>query len=387
MKNTVFPAVVFIVSVSVVYLCSDSGLLGDAVTISPHIALASAVLAFAVCLKFNRSRISFIILLMLFWFLRNSIPYVVAIPSKEFAAFIAINLFYVVVTRERGVFSVHGLKKTVIVLLQLFVLYQLTHVRRDFYFDSPNLLMGVIRLMLNSGYHVFPIVLLLIAATKNMLVDKSNDLSAVLGVTGGLLVISALGIPFSGLTMTAAFLLTFAGVLLSIHQISYIDELTGLPGRRAYNEYTAMLRSKYSIAMADIDHFKKFNDTHGHDTGDEVLKLVAKVLSTVGGGGKPFRFGGEEFVIVFSGKYKEYTEQHLENLREKIEVTPFVIRNRKKKKEGQGTKKPGKTKSLKITLSLGAADSRDGNNPVKVMKLADDALYKSKKAGRNRVTV
>ena len=75
-----------------------------------------------------------------------------------------------------------------------------------------------------------------------------------------------------------------AAVVHEAYQMAYRDELTGLPGRRALNDRLERLGRNYVIAMADVDHFKKFNDTHGHDVGDEVLKLVASQLRKVGGG-------------------------------------------------------------------------------------------------------
>jgi len=84
---------------------------------------------------------------------------------------------------------------------------------------------------------------------------------------------------------TAGLVLVFA-VLEHGYDIAYRDELTGLPGRRAFNDVMAQLGGTYAIAMCDVDHFKKFNDTYGHDTGDQVLRMVAAQLSQVGGGGQ-----------------------------------------------------------------------------------------------------
>src|SRR5207237_5805224 len=84
--------------------------------------------------------------------------------------------------------------------------------------------------------------------------------------------------------------------------LAYNDELTGLPSRRAFNEAIARLENFYSIAVVDVDHFKNFNDQYGHDTGDQVLRLVAARLAGVSGGGQSFRCGGEEFVVFFLTK-------------------------------------------------------------------------------------
>ena len=88
--------------------------------------------------------------------------------------------------------------------------------------------------------------------------------------------------------------------------LAYHDELTTLPSRRAFNDAMMRLQPPYSIAVVDIDHFKKFNDTYGHDTGDvQVLRLVASKLSLVTGGGNAYRCGGEEFTILFPGKRRD----------------------------------------------------------------------------------
>ena len=100
---------------------------------------------------------------------------------------------------------------------------------------------------------------------------------------------------------TAGLILVFA-VLEHGYDIAYRDELTGLPGRRAFNNVMEQLGGTYAMAMCDVDHFKRFNDTYGHDVGDQVLRMVASKLSQVGGGGRAFRYGGEEFLVVFRGR-------------------------------------------------------------------------------------
>ena len=114
--------------------------------------------------------------------------------------------------------------------------------------------------------------------------------------------------------------------------MAYRDELTSLPSRRALNQLMLSLGRKYSIAMLDIDHFKKFNDTHGHDVGDEVLRMVASKIAKVTGGGKPFRYGGEEFTVIYKGKTPDQVEAHLDALRKTIENYQmlYVIKNVKK---------------------------------------------------------
>src|SRR5690606_25573480 len=120
------------------------------------------------------------------------------------------------------------------------------------------------------------------------------------------------------LLIAGAALILCVAILLDSYHMAYRDELTGIPARRALNQLLLSLGSRYTIAMLDVDHFKKFNDTHGHDVGDQVLKMVAHKIADVKGGGKGFRYGGEEFTIVFPGKTIQQAEEHLEAVREAI---------------------------------------------------------------------
>jgi len=115
-------------------------------------------------------------------------------------------------------------------------------------------------------------------------------------------------------------------VIETSYLLAYHDELTTLPSRRAFNDALMRLKAPYSIAIVDIDHFKQFNDKHGHDTGDQVLKLVATKLARVTGGGQAYRCGGEEFAIIFQGKTTKEVVDHLEQLRLTIELSSFRTR-------------------------------------------------------------
>jgi GGDEF domain-containing protein len=185
--------------------------------------------------------------------------------------------------------------------------------------------------------------------------------------------------------------------------LAYHDELTSLPSRRAFNDALARLQSPYSIAMVDIDHFKKFNDTYGHDTGDQVLRLVAAKLARVSGGGEAYRCGGEEFAILFSGKNTAEVLDHLEQLRTTIEAASFRNRgidrrqsprgpdrrNRGRIRTGHAIRELSKAEApqdLSVTVSIGVATSaKEETDPNRVVQIADKALYRAKAAGRNRV--
>ena len=191
--------------------------------------------------------------------------------------------------------------------------------------------------------------------------------------------------------LATAELVLCAAIVERSHALAYDDELTRLPGRRALAEAFDRLPGKYAIAMVDIDHFKKLNDRYGHDVGDQVLRMVAARLGDVGGGGRPFRYGGEEFTLLFRRRTAADAASYLEDLRAAIADQPFAVRapdRPTRKPRGKGKRAPatGGRTELKVTVSIGVAGPDAGRRtPDEVIKAADKALYKAKKGGRNRV--
>jgi len=176
-------------------------------------------------------------------------------------------------------------------------------------------------------------------------------------------------------------------VMTGSYFLAYRDELTGIPSRRALYQFSLSLGRKYSVAMMDIDHFKKFNDTYGHDIGDQVLKLVATKLAAVKGGGRIYRYGGEEFTVIFPRKTTEQTLKELETLRKSIADYEMVIRQPNRKgKDGRKDNKSSDEKTVSITISIGVSSRISKQNFDQVMKAADEKLYKAKRSGRNNVT-
>jgi diguanylate cyclase (GGDEF)-like protein len=191
--------------------------------------------------------------------------------------------------------------------------------------------------------------------------------------------------------MAAGGVILVVSLLQESHHLAFRDQLTGLPGRRALEERLRSLGERYAIAMVDVDHFKSFNDTHGHDIGDQVLRLVAGRLAQVGGGGTAYRYGGEEFSVVFPGRDADEVAPDLEAIRGAIERYRMTVRggDRPKKAE-EGAKRRGAgtgDKQLSVTVSIGvAAPSGKARTPLQVVKAADEALYRAKKGGRNRLS-
>lgn len=183
-----------------------------------------------------------------------------------------------------------------------------------------------------------------------------------------------------------ALLMCLYAIMQETWRMAYIDELTGLPGRRALREKFQKMSGSYTVAMLDVDHFKKFNDTFGHDAGDAVLRMIASKMSKVTGGGLPYRYGGEEFSIVFNGKASRESVRHLEALREEIANKPFIIRRVGSANKIKGAK-PIANNSVNVTVSIGFAESGGKEStPWDALKRADQALYRAKGKGRNCVS-
>ncbi len=185
---------------------------------------------------------------------------------------------------------------------------------------------------------------------------------------------------------TAGLILVIA-VIEASYMMAYRDGLTELPGRRALNEALPRLSGQFTVAMVDVDHFKRFNDTYGHDAGDHVLRLVAARLAQAPGGGTAYRYGGEEFALVFPGKGQDECLPHLEELREIVETSRFTMRRRFRPRVKPKTEKGKKSRqAITITVSIGVAERNHRNaSPDQVVQAADKALYRAKEAGRNRV--
>jgi diguanylate cyclase len=151
------------------------------------------------------------------------------------------------------------------------------------------------------------------------------------------------------------------------------DPLTGLANRRKLTEFLSDLEGRGGSFIAlDIDHFKSVNDTYGHDIGDEILTLLAELLTeSVRESDMVARLGGEEFCIVIPGKGSTDAYYVAEKLREAVAIHPFAT--------GHG--------KINITISLGVAEQQMGESNTNWIKRADQALYQSKNSGRNRVTI
>lgn len=193
---------------------------------------------------------------------------------------------------------------------------------------------------------------------------------------------------FAALVAGAAAIVT-AAVLEDTYRMAFRDELTGLPSRRAFNEALATLHGRYVLAMVDVDHFKRCNDTYGHEVGDQVLRMVAAKLARVSGG-RAYRYGGEEFAILFRAKRLDEAIPALEAMRITIAGYSMALRavdRPRRSRAGRRRRGSGRhSEHLSVTVSIGAAEANDrGAGPERVLRMADRALYRAKHRGRNQV--
>ncbi|WP_243637362.1 GGDEF domain-containing protein [Parashewanella curva] len=342
-------------------------------------------IAALVSLQFNRSRLAYLaILLVTFYCMNRSIiidsKYLLTYKVPIFL-FGSLSMSLLLLMKDRGIASIHGF----LAFFTFMACAGLTFNIETLLNHSNKLLTTPLAIddVTLTFWAATAIIISIGMLVKNTLTTTTISLAFILW---SLLYFQPHTIPID-IALLGIAVLIFLSVLFDSYHLAYRDELTGLPSRRALYNLVLSLSNKYCVAMIDIDHFKKFNDTYGHDVGDQVLKLVASRLSKVTGGGKVFRYGGEEFTIIFPRKSVEQTLEHLEAVREEIQNYEMVIRNENRKNTDKSARNKGnsKNKTVSVTISIGVAQHERKQDFDKTLKAADVALYKAKKQGRNQV--
>jgi two-component system cell cycle response regulator len=162
-------------------------------------------------------------------------------------------------------------------------------------------------------------------------------------------------------------------------EMAVTDGLTGLHNRRYMESHVATLveqataRGKpLAVLVLDIDYFKSINDTYGHDAGDDALREFSdRLKKSIRGIDLACRYGGEEFVVVMPDTDMAVAGMVAERLRRRIAAEPFQVSN--------------DSRSIEVTISIGLAALMPGDDAADVLKRADQALYRAKRDGRNRV--
>lgn len=310
--------------------------------------------------------------------------------------FVPVNLALFSVLTERGLFTAFGLRRLLVIAAELAFTFWLIDSNITGFGEWISEL-AVDRSWLGTStvpQRAMPVMLLalLLIAGRAFTMDSPVDAGM-----GGALV--AFVVACHNVTHPSAFalfiscgaMLLLIGVLQDSYRMAFRDELTGLPSRRALNERLLGLEGRFTIAMLDVDNFKIFNDTHGHDVGDQVLKMVATEIEQVRRGGRGFRYGGEEFTLLFPRRGVRDVMDELERVRSQIEQHRLALRGADRPLEA----KTGRSmraglmigKTVSVTISIGVAESGDKlKTSDEVLKAADKALYRAKEKGRNCVS-
>jgi len=347
------------------------------------------VTAAALALQFNRSRLAYLAMLLLLFYAdkqHHLLPSSLSSYTEVIFLGGALIITWFTFFKDRGVLSPHSLVRIFSMILCFGIAYGwlwgIEHFQAEITATSPLSL----PFQLQAALPLYLCGLLVLSRTlwQANLVNTSILITFVIWVLYDL---HPGQLPLSVLFSALAIIYLFT-ILIDSYFLAYRDELTGLASRRALYNLVLSLGRKYSVAMLDIDHFKKFNDTYGHDVGDQVLKLVAAKMDRVSGGGKVFRYGGEEFTIVFPRKDTDSVIDHLEDVRESIEEYRIVLRDDKRKQNTKAKRNAANRsnkKTVSVTISIGVAERQGGETFDKTMKQADEALYRAKKKGRNQV--
>lgn len=307
--------------------------------------------------------------------------------------FVPFNLAALSLLRERGIFNAHGVQRMAVILVELaFAAWILRSGKMGFarWVYTPLAETGLFATSPMPHFGLAAIALSLFITLSVWWVRRS---AVDLGLAGAVI---AFGLAANGVTSPTAFeafiaagaLILTVALMQDTFRMAFRDELTGLASRRALNERLASLGRRHTIAMLDVDRFKGLNDRFGHDVGDQVLKMVGARLLRVGGGGKVYRYGGEEFTVLFPGKSVDEALPHLEALREDIAGHKLALRRPDRPKSGKTRRGAGHAGgSVSVTISIGVAESGEQlTTPEDVIQAADKALYRAKNKGRNQVS-
>jgi len=364
--------------------------------LTPLLPFIIGIPALGLCLRFNRSRFFFSLLsvllayALLHWYLPQGKSGLAGMSYQFLALLLPVNLLAFSFIRERGMLTAWGSSRFILLLLQVAIFLAV-------YYFYPSLLSlfinyEIITATATRWTHI-PQLALLTSLVVTLVLNgqffaSPSTASAVAFCTllGSLVMLQFHLDANIVISFATAISLMFAiAVVQESHSMAYIDQLTSLPGRRALNEQVLKLGNKYAIAMVDIDKFKKFNDKHGHDIGDQVLRMVASKLANTGAGGKAFRYGGEEFCILFPGQDIKTATDALEDLRERVASSHFDLRKHNRRR-GDAQRKTRSRNSVQVTISIGVSQRNDKLSTAQsVIKAADKALYRAKQKGRNRV--
>lgn len=187
--------------------------------------------------------------------------------------------------------------------------------------------------------------------------------------------------------LSAAGLILFLTLVQASHQRIYRDELTGVPGKVAYEEAVASLGKHYVLAVIGIDQLKQYGNQHGKPVSEQLLRLIAPKITAAAGSAQVYRLAGEEFTVLFPRKTATETLVTLEAIRKAVSQSTLYLRGRDRVWEGSRLlpSRPD-DEELAVTASIGLAEAKGSRSSISVTtKAAYRALYEAKGEGGNLV--
>ncbi len=391
-KNMIIPTIILGLSLIIYY--TTNNLPDVELTFLHYSFFAISGISLLISIYFNYTRAAFSILIIFLNYI--FINYLKLKYGTDFTSsslffglcfIIPLNLIIFSFGSEHGVFNKYGILKLVFILIQITLIDFI--VNRSATLIHPTTSQDWIDIYdyylnfkffdnIDSKILTQPAILVAIIGFFILLVKASFSGSLLDNAFLVSLIIITLTINYcdnpTALTIfsTSALLIISSSVIQNLYYMAYHDNLTGIPSRQSFFSDIKKLPSKYSVAIIDIDNFKKFNDKYGHDIGDDVLVFVANRLAEIEGCNKAYRYGGEEFTVLFPNKNSKTSLELIDEVREDIANSKFYIEDKKKKTE-------------KITISVGLAERKRSDRSIDtVIKRADKALYKAKSSGKNK---
>ena len=315
-----------------------------------------------------------------------------AIFFSAAAILVPLNLMAASLVKEHAIATWGGISRLVLVLFQPLVVFWLV---RPGQAGIAYVLQQPLTPIVSTGWTVIPQLALLAYFGAILLVGTRFIIGRNLLDSGTLWTLITSFVAFQGVQygwsptsfFSTAGLIFFITFVQASHRQLYCDDLTGIPGKLAYDEAVVGLGKRYVLAIVGIDQLKQHGNQHGKSVSEQILRLLAQKIVAAAGSGRVYRLAGEELVILFSRKPATATLVDLGVVRKVVEETDLYLSSRGRVWEGGAALgQKSSDERLPVTVSIGLAAPEDIASSLDlVMKIAYRALYEAKGEGGNRV--
>ena len=308
------------------------------------------------------------------------------------ALLVPLNLMAFSLIKEEAIGNWRGASRLVVVLLQPFLVFWLARPgQAEVAYSLQEPLVQAVKI----GWTAIPQLALLAYLGALLLIGARFIIGRNLLDSGTLWTLITSFVAFQGVQygwsptsfFSTAGLIFFVTMVQASHRQSYCDEITGVPGKPAYDEAVAGLGKTYVLAVVGIDQLKLYGNQRGKFVSEQILRVLGQKIMATAGSGKVYRLTGEEFVILFSRKTATATLMDLSAVRAAVEETELYVNSRDRVWEGGGERRRRSgDERLPVTVSIGLAAEENAKFSLDlVTKTAYRALYEAKGEGGNRV--